>query len=276
MVKLVRGADLVFHNNISLRSAWPLVLFRRPWFVTTQTWLSGQQHQETPSSHRKRRLLQRANNLYISQSIGENVGWPGEVIGNPYDEHIFNLRADQPAPGKSRPRDLIFVGRMVSDKGADVLIDALRLLPSEQNPNLTLIGDGPERNRLENYCQQNGLSKRVTFRGACSSSEIATQLRQHRCLVVPSRWAEPFGIVALEGLACGCTVVGSSGGGLTEAMGPTGRVFRNGDAQDLADRIADVWKSDLDNSVESVAHLERHTSASIAARYLNHFKQLRA
>jgi glycosyltransferase involved in cell wall biosynthesis len=54
-------------------------------------------------------------------------------------------------------------------------------------------------------------------------------LNQHQILVVPSKYDEPFGVVALEGIACGCAVIGSNGGGLPEAIGPSGITFPNAD-----------------------------------------------
>jgi glycosyltransferase involved in cell wall biosynthesis len=53
-------------------------------------------------------------------------------------------------------------------------------------------------------------------------------------MVVPSLLEEPFGLVSLEGIACGCVVVGSRAGGLPEAIGPAGPSFVKGDADGLA------------------------------------------
>jgi glycogen(starch) synthase len=53
-------------------------------------------------------------------------------------------------------------------------------------------------------------------------------------MVVPSVMEEPFGIVALEGLACGCRMVISKAGGLPEAVGRFARIFRNGDVAELS------------------------------------------
>jgi glycosyltransferase involved in cell wall biosynthesis len=93
--------------------------------------------------------------------------------------------------------------------------------------------------------------------------------------VVPSRWREPFGIVALEGIACGCVVVGSAEGGLAEAIGPCGLTFPNGDAQALANALSRL----LENPAEcdrlrqnAAAHLARFTPRHVAGLYLDAMK----
>ena len=104
-------------------------------------------------------------------------------------------------------------------------------------PDLTIVGAGPEEQGLRQLAHELGLDRQVTFAGEKSGAPLAELLNRHRMLVVPSRWAEPFGVVALEGIACGCVVIGSENGGLKEAIGPCGLVFPNGNAQALAERL---------------------------------------
>src|SRR5262249_34552970 len=155
---------------------------------------------------------------------------PSVVIGNPYRDEIFHG-----IPGIERTLDLAFVGRLVTDKGVDLLLDALALLAGRGlQPSLSVIGDGPESERLEEQTRRLDLDGQVTFLGTGTGEDLCAILHHHRILVVPSRYNEPFGIVALEGIACGCAVVGSAGGGLPEAMGPCGLTFPNGDVPALA------------------------------------------
>ncbi|MGH7888104.1 MAG: glycosyltransferase, partial [Candidatus Binatia bacterium] len=117
----------------------------------------------------------------------------------------------------------------------------------------------------------------VAFAGAPSSAEVASLLHQHEILVVPSLWEESFGVVALEGAASGCVVVGSDGGGLPEAIGPTGITFRRGDPFDLTSKLADLlrhrqeWQRYRD---AARVHLARHRPAQIAQRYLEVFARV--
>jgi len=91
-------------------------------------------------------------------------------------------------------------------------------------------------------------------------------------LTVPSRWAEPFGVVALEGIACGCVVVGSQNGGLKEAIGPCGLTFENGNVIELAKQLKRIISEPgrratlLQGASE---HLAKFQSDAIAAAYLN-------
>jgi glycosyltransferase involved in cell wall biosynthesis len=165
------------------------------------------------------------------------------------------------------------VGRLVSDKGADLLLEAMALLGSR--PQLTVAGDGPERARLEKQSSDLQLQSRVAFIGSQTSEQLAALLRHHQILVVPSRWAEPFGIVALEGIACGCVVLGSAEGGLAEAIGPCGVTFPNGDARALAHVLARLLEDPAECDrlrANAPAHLSRFTPRSVARVYLEAMK----
>ena len=270
--RLYRWADVVFQNNLSLRFLWPNFLAAKPCVVTTQTWLSGTANLETRFSRLKRAILRRCRNVAVSHAVAEHVGHPSVVLGNPYDARTF-----QRLPGVERTRELLFVGRLVSDKGLDLLLMALgRLRDCGLHPNLTIAGDGPERSQGEKLARELGLGERVKFSGVVQGTELARLMNAHQILVVPSRWAEPFGIVAIESIACGCVVVGSEAGGLKEAIGPCGMSFKNGSVDDLTEvlRLA-LTQPDLTATWtrEAEAHLSRFQAPEIAAKYLALFAQ---
>lgn len=273
LAALTRWSDLVFQNNISLNTAWPLVFTRRPFVVTHQTWITRVGGGLGWRDHLKRRVVRFATNIAISHAVAETLGLPAHVVPNPYEEEVFRPLHDIP-----RDRDLIFVGRLVSDKGADLLLDALATLRTRGlQPALTLVGAGPEEERLRTMARTLGLDGRVTFAGAQQGADLARLLNAHRVLVVPSRWREPFGIVAVEGIACGCGVVGSAGGGLPEAIGPCGFTFANGSATELADALARALSKPADpaHPLPSTAqHLERFRSNRVADTYLALFASL--
>ena len=94
-------------------------------------------------------------------------------------------------------------------------------------------------------------------------------------MVVPSRWQEPFGIVALEGIACGCVLVGSEGGGLKDAIGPCGMTFPNGSVDHLTQVLANLLSSpDQLQQYRKKAneHLLRHHPTEVAKAYLQVFE----
>ena len=105
---------------------------------------------------------------------------------------------------------------------------------------------------------------------------LVEELNRHRFMVVPSRWDEPFGIVALEGLACGCIPVVSNCGGLLEAVGECGYSFQSGDAKDLARVLASLSQNkNLEPQLfeKRLVHLKKHSAKVVAERYLEEFSK---
>ena len=265
LVLNVRWCDIFLQNNISLRTLWPLLFVRRPLFIAHQTWITNPDG-STGWQHRlKRFVLRYATSFAISDAIAGSLPGPSIRVGNPYDDEVF-----KDSPAGPRTGDLIFVGRLVSDKGVGLLLDAMKLL--EAKPHLTIAGDGPERAALEKQAADLQLRSQVDFVGPQHGEQLARLLRLHQILVVPSLWQEPFGIVALEGIACGCVVVGSAGGGLAEAIGPCGATFPNGDAAALGKAIARLL-ADPDECARlrqnAPSHLARFTPRHVAGIYLD-------
>ena len=164
------------------------------------------------------------------------------------------------------------MGRLVSDKGVDVLLQALAELKHEGIvPNLTVVGSGPEEEMLRRQTVNLQVAEQVSFVGVKQGQELVDLLNSHRIMVVPSRVTEGFGLVALEGIACGCVVVGSSGGGLPEAVGPCGVTFPNGDVAALKAILVRLLQSP-DQLVtyrrHAAEHLAKHRPADVAQRYL--------
>lgn len=269
LLRWTRWCDIFYQANVSLRGLWPLLLVRRPWAVSHHSWYRQGDGRIAWQDRLKRFLLRfAAVSISVSKALADDLGSPSLVIPNPYRDHLFRLLPEEP-----RERDLVFLGRLVSDKGVDVLLKALKLLADRGiQPGLTVVGQGPEEPRLREQAEREGLAGQVTFLGARTGEELVRLLNRHRVLVVPSRYDEPFGIVALEGIACGCAVVGSAGGGLPEAIGPCGRTFRNGDAAELAAVLAQVLADSGARAAfqrDAPRHLAEHGSERIARLYLD-------
>jgi len=262
LVELTRWSDVVFHNNISLRTGWPLAIFRRPWVVAHHTWLARPDGRLAAQDRLKRKAICGARNIAVSKAIAAKLDVPARVIPNPWREEVFRSSNDGAREG------VIFVGRLVSDKGVDLLLEALAML---KNVPATIVGDGPERGALESAAGSG-----VRFAGVKRDGELAELLNQHRLLVVPSRWEEPFGIVPLEGMACGCVPVVAGSGGLPEAVGNAGVIFEKGNARALADCIGRLLADEAavkDLRQRAPAHLERHRPGVIAAQYLQEIEE---
>jgi glycosyltransferase involved in cell wall biosynthesis len=219
--------------------------------------------------------LRFARRVYISQAVAKHAGYPGELIPNPYDDSVFRV-----IPGVPRQLALLSVGRLVSDKGLDLLLDALvRLGRHNLRPHLTIAGSGPAEESLRRQVEELHISPQVTFAGMRRGIELAELFNAHEILIVPSRWAEPFGIVAVEAIACGCVVVGSEAGGLPEAIGNCGVMFPNGDAEALArvlQRLLTEPELRIGLRGAAAGHIERFKLASVAQHYLRIFEEAAA
>lgn len=264
-LRLVRECEVFFQANVSLKDLWPLALIRRPWVISHH----GQYAQRGVSGvlgRLKVRLARHATrSISVSRFVASRVDPDSAVIGNPYDDALFRILGDV-----ERDRDLIFVGRLVSDKGADVLVRAVaRLAENGCYPTVTLVGAGPEDASLRSLVEELGLCESVQFRGRLAGEALVRELNRHRVLVAPSICEEGFGIVALEGIACGCVVVGTARGGLIEAIGSCGAVVPNGDAEALTETLGELLReTDLSRfRVSAAEHLERHRGAVVIDRY---------
>lgn len=143
-----------------------------------------------------------------------------------------------PAAGKN----LLFTGRLTAAKGVPVLIDAMpRIRTVHPDVHLTLIGDGPDRARLQDQVRRLGLSDAVTFAGYQSQDEVAQTLARSAVFVLPS-FAEGVPVVLMEAMAARRPVVATRIAGIPELVedGMSGRVVSPGDGAALVDAVCDV------------------------------------
>jgi glycogen(starch) synthase len=269
---LARDSDVILQNLISLRTLISLIPSRKPIVVTHQSWLRRTDGTRGLENYAKLLALRACHNVSISKAIAKSLPVDSVVIGNPFEAKAFEGRRDTP-----RDRDIVFLGRLVSDKGCDLLLQALaELKPKGLTPSLTVIGDGPEMSPLKALTVELRLTAQVEFLGAVQEGRGEIVAR-HRIMAVPSVWAEPFGVVALEGVASGCALVSSSQGGLPDAVGSCGLYFPNGNVKALALALEQVLTDPgLRTNLISAGpeHLEKFQPAFIAARYLELFRDL--
>ncbi len=117
-------------------------------------------------------------------------------------------------PASPERVDIVSVGRMLSHKRLDRLIDAVAALVAEgRGYRCLIIGDGPERDRLAAQIQELGLQPHVELRSDLAEhSEVIARIKASRCFAFPSE-REGFGIAALEAIACGIPVITTSAPG---------------------------------------------------------------
>lgn len=138
-----------------------------------------------------------------------------------------------PAVSPENTINLIYIGQLIPRKGVDLLIDAFAGLQSAYpNLTLTLVGDGPERERYENMAKP--FSNRVSFMGVLPSDQIRAYLSGFHALVLPSRH-DGWGVVINEALSVGIPAIVSSTCGAADLIqdGKNGYVFSSEDVDSL-------------------------------------------
>ena len=155
----------------------------------------------------------------------------------------LKMPPEMPVPLPGGPLNLFSAGWLGKEKGFDLVLDALAIL-DDPGIKWTLAGSGPEAKNLQDQCRDLGLSDQVEFLGRVSWAEVYNQIDQAHVMVIPSRWQEPFGLVALQALQRARPVIASARGGLPEMVDHelNGWLFDPDDVGALAKRIGDCTK----------------------------------
>ncbi len=177
-----------------------------------------------------------AISTYTAGELRELVDVPIEVI--PYSTSLPDV--DQAPAAQDGTGPVLFVGRLVERKGVAHLIEAIaRLEPVGLR--LEIVGDGPERPRLEALAQRLGVASRVAFRGKIPPDELQASYARAAVCVLPSVLdargdTEGLGVVLLEAMNHGTPVIASRVGGIPDIVedGVSGLLVPPGDAATLA------------------------------------------
>lgn len=268
----LRWADAVICHQDVLKLAWVLASTKKPALMMINV---SPQRRRWPASWLMRRIIQRcdmyASSRHLAREVSERFSVHCGVLPNPYDAKNFYPPSDR----NKRTIDLVFVGRLAFVKGVDVFVESLaELARCGLRPSVAIIGGGEDCSKIEGLIGLHGLGSHVDMRGPLSGEQIADVLRNAYCMVVPSRY-EPFGIVALEGRACGCRLVTTDAGGLPEAAGEEALIVRHSSAQALSStlkkvleerRLADEKSS---NPPADDGCLKRYEPWNVALSYLS-------
>jgi glycosyltransferase involved in cell wall biosynthesis len=190
--------------------------------------------------------------------------------------------AREPRPPKDGSHVILSAGRLVWEKGHQDVIRALALLRHRGrfDVNAVIVGDGPERGRLEALAADLGLADAVTFRAAVPYDEMPTLYARASCLVlasIPVRfWEEQFGMVLAEALAGGLPIVCSTSGAIPEVVGSSGRYFAPGDWVGLADGLQEgpLAAAPGARSTLDTERIERFSATSAADRLRGVYDEL--
>jgi glycogen synthase len=128
-----------------------------------------------------------------------------------------------------------YLGRLVSEKGIPVLLNAARQVMDEGlRFDLLLIGDGPDRQKLQNQIVSNGLASCARITGFLQGAVLDNLMERVHAVVMPSVWEETAGLSAIEQMMRGRLVIASNIGGLAEIVGGAGMLFTPRDVGALA------------------------------------------
>ncbi len=271
ITRLCRRADAILSFGPSLRFIPIPLLLGKPLVINHYTWFAPDREPIT-TIQRALCRLRRVTNLAPSRMLAEEIDLNARYMPNPFDLDLFLCTRSE-----TRNRDVVFLGRLVREKGVDVLLRALgRLQQRHQRLHLTVIGEGPDEARLRSLAHQLGVAGQVEWAGRLQGEALALALSSHRIMAVPSVWREPFGVVALEGLASGCRLLVSDNGGLIEAAGPSARHFAAGDDAALADALeaSIATPATADQTAGADDHLASFRADRVATQYETLFRHL--
>ncbi len=205
------------------------------------------------------------NSVYLARLAEKTTSRPITVIPNGYYTEDFT-----PGPPR-RPSDpvrLVFVGRLVYQKGLGLLLDALASV-RDRRFHLDVVGDGPLEPALRAKCAALGLNTLVSFKGWKKREELAELYRRSQVLVLPSL-DEGLPNAVTEAMAAGLAIVASNAGGIPEAVtdGHNGYLFPAGDTAAIAAAIGKVLGSgdELDRLCRNSRERSRTWTWADAAR----------
>lgn len=132
---------------------------------------------------------------------------------------------------------LLFAGRLVPQKGLDILLKSLKHLKSSFH--LMIAGDGPDRGRAKRLAAELGLEKHIEFLGWLPKETLHEHYQQATVVIVPAVWPEPFGMVGIEAMSYGKPVVAFRVGGIPEWLeeGGTGFLIEPYEVKTMAEKI---------------------------------------
>lgn len=221
---LRRGAKVIFFSWQNINRAYP------PPFRWFERYAFRRAHAAIAGSEECKQVLR-----------AKGCGLPIHVLPQfGVDEDLFAPSAKTENPGAFV---VGFAGRLVKEKGADVL---LRACAGVAGARVRLAGAGAERASLTALAQALGVSERVEWLDV-PSTQMPAFYAGLDALVVPSRtmpnWKEQFGRVIIEAMACGVPVVGSDSGEIPNVIGNAGLIFREDDVAGLQAHLQTLMAS---------------------------------
>lgn len=130
---------------------------------------------------------------------------------------------------------IVYAGQLIAEKGVLTLLQAIKNPHTGDAPafDVLIAGAGPQQAELADYARRHAIN--ATFLGHVA--DVPALFRKSDVAVIPSLWAEAFGLVAIEAMASGAAVIASDAGALPEVVADAGLLFPRGDVVELARQI---------------------------------------
>ena len=164
-----------------------------------------------------------------------------------------SLDRNQEAIIEKKQKIVLFVGRIVEEKGVDLYVDAIKELSGEFSDwSFLVIGSSKlgydKKSSYEKEIIQSlkKLDNNVEFQGYVPNEKVKDLMSKSSILVVPSIWQEPFGMTAIEGLSNKMLVVGSEVGGLSEIIKDKGVLIKDIDSRKLTTKLRELLNSSVE------------------------------
>jgi len=213
----------------------------------------------------------------VGESIADDVRV--EALTNGVETDLFRRVEPSLPPLAQGRRRLIVPRRLFHKNGVEYFVRALPLIAAEVDVEAVLVGDGPEREKLEGLAAELGVTDRISFMGARPHAEIAGLLCSADLAVFPSLM-EATSVAALECMSCEVPVAASNVGGLPQIVNDSvGGLFEPADPDGMARKVVGLLRRDDlptlgDNARRWV--IGNWSNARLAARHLEIYEELLA
>ena len=217
------------HNCTRPGGIWPCILCAplcRNWKPALGRVFAQKRRQAAMSKFKRLVVISE----FMKSRLAAN-GIPAEKIA--VEPPVIRMDVSSPAGSIGRPVDLLYVGQLIRGKGVHLLLAAMAKMKSRRT--LDIVGTGNMEGALKALAERLGIAGRVRFNGFQKSPQ--DWMRGAKCVVVPSFWQEPYGLVAAEAVALGRPVVAFAIGGLPEACQGKATLVPPGDVDALASAL---------------------------------------
>merc|ERR1711991_205078 len=195
----------------------------------------------------RRNLLSKLDKIYCVSEFIKNRFLIGIIdhLNKVVVLHNGVIRKQKTLPKKQK--QIIFVGRIVKEKGVDLFVDAIKDIYEDfKDWNFKIIGS-PKLgiNKLDEFAIKikkdfESLGKRAKMTGFINSKKLNKIMSDTSLIVIPSVWNEPFGLVAAEAMSSGVALISSNSGGLPEIIRNNGILINNINSKKIARQIKKI------------------------------------